>query len=144
MTLSYPSHLVPVELEKELVSGALRAAWILDERPDHRGAIEALDALASFDVRDLAFREHREIVAAVQSLHGTIGTFSPALVRDELRVRQQFDAMAMLPSLVGWGLAPVAALPTHIRKIRTAARGRRRFRRAQSVQAKLCEKATTS
>jgi hypothetical protein len=139
--MEYPSHLVPVELEKELISGALRAAWIADENTSHAGAQAALALVQAFDARALAIREHREIVAAIQWLIRSDGAFSPALVRDELRERGQLDALHMLPSLVDWGLAPVAALPVHVRKIQAAARARARWRRAQSIQVELLERA---
>lgn len=127
-----PDHLVPAQLERELVSGIFRAAAILEEDPSHDAALAALQVARTLDATDLAIPEHRDVVAAAQWVLREDGAISAALVRDELCRRRQTRAMRLLEDALfgvayGYAIAPVASITVHVRKVREAARLRREY-----------------
>lgn len=134
--------LVPLELERELLAGLFRATAILEDA-SHEAAEEALSLAVDLDPDDFGMTAHREIARAIQTAIATDGTASPALVVGELRRRRQFEALRLLPHLVTYSWCPVRSITGHVDKVRSAARARRRFRRAQSVQARVLEGATS-
>lgn len=141
MKATVPRHLVPLELERELLSGAFRASCLLDADNDHPAARYALEVVSDVDLGDLAYPEHRSILRAVQELLRRGQAPSPALVLDELRALGETGAIRLLPDAVTYALAPVRGIEEHAERIRRAAQARREYVAAVERGAELLERA---
>lgn len=123
-----PAHLFPVEAEREVVSGALRAGSILQNHPDHPSARAALAAVLDIDGRDFSQRAVATIVDAIQSAVVQHGSLSIGTVLSELRLRRaESDAFRMLETAYDYGLAPVVGMAATIKVVRRAAQDRRDY-----------------
>lgn len=132
-----PHHLLPLELEREMLAGGFQAIDLQNGDPRHDAARRALEIIAHFDVGDLWLREHQEVLMAMQRVLTEFGTLSPALVLDELHRGRHRDAARLLPDLASYGLAPVVGLPAHAHRIRDAARRRREFHAHRDAASRL-------
>lgn len=136
---SIPAHLVPLELERELLAGGFNAVDLLNGEPRHEGARRALEVIRSFDAQDLCYPEHRSVLKAMQDVLSEDGTLSPALVLAELRRRRRWGAARLLPDLVTYALAPVLGLPALAHRVRESAGRRREFAQHRRAAAHLLE-----
>lgn len=134
-----PAQLVPNELEREFLAAAFRAGDVLEETPDSELAAHVLEVLRGFDPEDLVYREHRRILLAVHEVFDMYATITPALVKDELQRRRQFDALRCLPSVAFYTWAIFRSIEIHASRLRGAAGKRREWLAADDAQRIIAE-----
>jgi hypothetical protein len=124
--------------ERDMLAGSLRASDVIEADPGHEGAKKALKTVLSVEPADLAVSVHRDTFAAVKDLLGEAGYVSPTALRDELRKRERWEALRLLPDLVaGVAFAPVASMADTVRRIKDRAEQRRTYAEAQDTQAEI-------
>lgn len=130
-------HLVPLELERELLSGVFRAAVLDDEQPNNPDIERALHVVGEIAPDEWAYREHAQIAEAIAAVIRASGTASPVLVKNELRARKHSDALRLLGDLVFYSFAPLRAVPFHVNAVKDAANQRALYKAAQDTQARV-------
>lgn len=123
-----PAHLFPLEAEREVVSGALRAAAILHEEPQHRGARAAIVAVLGVDTDDFSQKPVGSVIAGIQSVFAEHGSLSIGALLQELRRRREAEGVfRALEASYDYGLAPVDGMVATIDIVRRAASDRRAY-----------------
>ncbi len=123
-----PAHLFPLEAEREVVSGALRAGAILHEQPQHRAARAALVAVLAVDTDDFSQKPMGAVVAAIQAAFAEHGSLSIGVLLHELRLRRCAEGVfRALEVSYDYGLAPVVGMARTVEIVRRAASDRRAY-----------------
>jgi replicative DNA helicase len=132
--------MVPLEIEREVLSAAFRAAMILEDDPEHELARRALDAIVAVPTDDFAIADHRIVHAAIVTVHGYARTVTPALVVQHLRkIGELDDRGSLIFGIVGYGIAPIVGIQTHLDIVRGAARKREEFVACRERQAEILD-----